>query len=211
MPRPRFKNAAPELRDAILDVAARELAEKGYEGASLNQIIVAAGLSKGAFYYYFDDKTDLVATVFERETQPWLTMISELRMPDSAEDFWAELDRMTTLGLNLMYKDATKSNLMGRMATAMGRHPELLARLGPTMHEASSRLVAVFRRGQSVGAVRDDLSAELLVAVIQGEKQALSNSLLPADRAPTREEWDEFVRIHVDLTRRILMPSPPRG
>src|SRR5689334_5750559 len=68
MARPRFERAAPEKREALLDAAATEFAAHGYETASLNRILLSAGLSKGSFYYYFEDKADLAAAVLARET-----------------------------------------------------------------------------------------------------------------------------------------------
>ena len=56
MPRPRFNKLTAEKRESILEAAAKEFATHGFEGASLNQILSNAGISKGAAYYYFDDK-----------------------------------------------------------------------------------------------------------------------------------------------------------
>ena len=63
MPRPRFQKLPADKRQRILEAAALEFASRGFEHASLNRIITAAGISKGAAYYYFDDKADLFATV----------------------------------------------------------------------------------------------------------------------------------------------------
>ena len=63
MPRPRFERLDPERRGAVLDAAATEFAARGYDGASYNRIIERSGVSKGAMYYYFEDKADLYATV----------------------------------------------------------------------------------------------------------------------------------------------------
>ena len=62
MPRPRFEKLSPEKREQILETSAKEFAANGYEGASLNQILAKAGISKGAAYYYFDNKADLYVT-----------------------------------------------------------------------------------------------------------------------------------------------------
>lgn len=59
MPRPRFQKLSIEKQQAILEAAAREFSAHGYEGASINKILETAQLSKGAAYYYFDDKADL--------------------------------------------------------------------------------------------------------------------------------------------------------
>ena len=62
MARPRFRNLDRETRHRILETAAVEFASRGFEGTSLNQLIDRLGISKGSFYYYFDDKADLFTT-----------------------------------------------------------------------------------------------------------------------------------------------------
>lgn len=52
----------PELFNAALD----EFSSKAFDEASLNDIIKAAGISKGSFYYRFADKTDLYLCLIER-------------------------------------------------------------------------------------------------------------------------------------------------
>ncbi len=63
MARPRFANLDLDTRFQVLETAAVEFAARGYDGVSLNQLIERLGMSKGSFYYYFDDKADLFSTV----------------------------------------------------------------------------------------------------------------------------------------------------
>ena len=52
----------PVVRDTkqrILDAAVEVFGERGYRGASVDDVAVAAGVTKGAVYYYFTDKDDL--------------------------------------------------------------------------------------------------------------------------------------------------------
>lgn len=52
----------PVVRDTkqrILDAALEVFGERGYRGASVDDIAAAAGVTKGAVYYYFTDKDDL--------------------------------------------------------------------------------------------------------------------------------------------------------
>lgn len=46
-------------RQRILDAALGEFSAKGYEGASLNAVCAAYGISKGIIYHYFKDKDEL--------------------------------------------------------------------------------------------------------------------------------------------------------
>ena len=52
----------PLVRDTkqrILDAAVEVFGERGYRGASVDDVALAAGVTKGAVYYYFTDKDDL--------------------------------------------------------------------------------------------------------------------------------------------------------
>ncbi len=57
---------APMVRDTrerVLAAAQAEFAERGLQAASIEDIAARAGLTKGAVYYYFNDKEDLAADV----------------------------------------------------------------------------------------------------------------------------------------------------
>lgn len=48
-----------DTRDRILDAALAEFGTKGYAGASIDEVAARAGVTKGAVYYWFQDKDDL--------------------------------------------------------------------------------------------------------------------------------------------------------
>ncbi len=57
----------PEVRKVeILDAAEKLFAVKGYEATSVDAIIKAVGLSKGAFYYYFTSKEEVLDKIIEK-------------------------------------------------------------------------------------------------------------------------------------------------
>ena len=53
-------------RERIVDAASEVVAERGAGGASLDQILEAAGASKSQLYHYFADKGELVRAVIAR-------------------------------------------------------------------------------------------------------------------------------------------------
>ena len=55
-------------RELLLDAAIEVFAEKGYHGASLDDVADAAGFTKGAVYSNFTRKSDLFRALLERET-----------------------------------------------------------------------------------------------------------------------------------------------
>ena len=51
----------------LLDAARRLFAADGYPATSLDDVVRAAGVTKGALYHHFSGKPDLFRAVFERE------------------------------------------------------------------------------------------------------------------------------------------------
>ncbi len=56
-------------RERILRAAARLFRRDGYEGASIDDIMAAAGLTRGGFYLHFRSKQDLFAAAIGRELE----------------------------------------------------------------------------------------------------------------------------------------------
>ena len=104
MPRPRFERLDEDKRSRILETSAREFANRGFDGASLNRILSEAGISKGAAYYYFDDKADLFATVVNHY---WTRIRDEgdLRLDTlDRESFWPRVREFHARALAQAYE-----------------------------------------------------------------------------------------------------------
>lgn len=54
-----------QTRDHLLQAAARVFAERGFHGASLDEVAAAAGFTKGAVYSNFESKEDLFLALLE--------------------------------------------------------------------------------------------------------------------------------------------------
>ncbi len=64
MPTERFYKLPEEKKKAIRDAAMEECIRVPFEKVSINKIIQNAGISRGSFYTYFEDKRDLVRYIF---------------------------------------------------------------------------------------------------------------------------------------------------
>ena len=58
MPRQTFLNLAKPKRARLMDALKAEFAARPYARASVDRVTAAAGVSKGSFYQYFQDKRD---------------------------------------------------------------------------------------------------------------------------------------------------------
>jgi TetR/AcrR family transcriptional regulator, acrAB operon repressor len=66
----RTKQDAEATRSLILDTAEVVFQERGVSRTSLNEIAQAAGLTRGAIYWHFENKADLFNAMMERVTLP---------------------------------------------------------------------------------------------------------------------------------------------
>jgi TetR/AcrR family acrAB operon transcriptional repressor len=66
----RSKEDALATRNRLLDAAEHVFLAQGVAGTSLNDIALAAGTTRGAIYWHFEDKSDLFNAMMERATLP---------------------------------------------------------------------------------------------------------------------------------------------
>ena len=59
MPTSTFFSLPEQKRQRLLDAAVEEFTRASYDKASINKIIHQAGIPRGSFYQYFEDKEDL--------------------------------------------------------------------------------------------------------------------------------------------------------
>ena len=53
-------------RQRLLDAAQRAVLEKGFAATSIDELIAECGLTKGGFFYHFQDKSDLAKALLRR-------------------------------------------------------------------------------------------------------------------------------------------------
>jgi AcrR family transcriptional regulator len=74
------ESGTPQLRETILAATTDLLAKRSFSELSVQDILAAAGISRGSFYFYFDSKHDVLAELVRRAVsgghdaaEPWLT------------------------------------------------------------------------------------------------------------------------------------------
>jgi len=210
VPRPRFFKLPADRRHRILEVAARHFGERGYRDASLNQILEECDVSKGAAYYYFDGKADLFGAVVEHVFAETIEEAGLAMQKLDRKSFWPMM-----LGLQQRFLERARrepwieglARAIWMLSDEERRSPEMAAVVELTV----SWLTALFRRGQAVGAVRDDLPAELLSDLVASVDQAADRwlgrnweRLQPAQRTTISDAL-------LQALRRLLQPPRKRS
>lgn len=214
MPRPRFATLDPERRRAILEAAADEFARAGYDAASYNQIIARAGVSKGAMYYYFDGKADLYLTTLDAFARRLVAGVGELGPHDDAASFWAAVRDLCVRVLAFLAEEPRLAGLARGLVNPSD--PTIAATLAAYTAEVEGYTDGLLRRGEALGAVRDDLPPALVGALLSGLGQAFDRWLIERYAELDAETLarvpdlilDVFVRTAAPLDRVIELARP---
>jgi len=201
VPRPRFDTLEPHRRRGILEGAAAAFAHGGLHGASLNQILSATGVSKGVFYYYFDDKMDLYGTVVEDAIRRFEAVFAKHPAAEdlSAADYWECLEASYR---DLFAFSEENAAVVGLVKTLPDLTPGEVARLGVDLR-CLSWLERYLQRGQALGVIRDDLPMDVLTGLASAVDSAMGQWLF-GDPGPDLDALVQGASKVVGMHRRVL-------
>ena len=157
----------PDLsRKHLLAAAIDCFARFGYQGTSIDRIARHAGVTKGALYYHFRDKEELLyEAVSGRVGEFEQHVLAEV---GPANDTLASLRRV----IDACFFHATVSNhrrfIITLMIEALDTNPQLSAKFQRILRRMRFFLADVVRRGQDGGRVRRDVDPEQTAALIAG-------------------------------------------
>ena len=161
-------------RETLLQAAFDEMYLNGFRAASLDTILAATGVTKGALYYHFGSKQGLGYAVVEERVKP---LVRE-RYIDPFLETDDPTEGLKRMGLR-MEEELSKTGilLMGcpvnNLVTEMSGVDEgFRCRLAEILEEWKDTISAGLRRGQRQGLVRPEVDVEavatMYVASYQG-------------------------------------------
>ena len=149
-----------ERKQQLLDAAARLFAEQGYAATRVVDIVEAAGVAKGLFYWYFDNKETLFREL-AAEIRRRLRRQQAAAMDDDAPAL-VRLLQGTVASVRFMAENAPFFSLL----EVEGRNVSDVLRQGTEQH--LSDVAALIVEGQADGTVTDDDPADLLALGVVG-------------------------------------------
>ncbi|WP_374673390.1 TetR family transcriptional regulator [Ideonella sp.] len=144
----RTKAEAESTRHQILDAAEREFLARGVAHTRLQDVAVAAGVTRGAIYWHFEDKAALFNAMMERAFLP--CEAGECPGCPPADDPLGRLMRQATWPLRVL---------------AENEQVQRVFRIAMHQTEYTEELASVQQRYlEGINQFRDDLQAQLEVA-----------------------------------------------
>lgn len=159
-------------RTRLLECAYAEIHQRGFRSASLDSILIRAGVTKGALYHHFDNKNALGYAVVDELLRPFM------------ENYWlplAEAEDPIAAAISGIKKrrDKVKANLLAygcpfnNLAQEMSPIDEgFRTRLQGILDDWRHTLAAALERGKATGKVREDVNtpaaAIFIISALEG-------------------------------------------
>lgn len=155
-----IKRDPDKTREAILAAAFDEIHEQGFRSASIDNILSRTGVSKGALYHHFPNKTALGYAVVDEVIRPWAAAM----MSDLDDESLNPLDSLLRIGLEQSELDTQGTPMLGCPVNNLVHEMAALdegfrERLNNILLEWRQRIGLALERGQRLGLVRDDIDA----------------------------------------------------
>ncbi len=107
----RTKAEAEETRQNILCAAERVFFEKGVANATMEEVASAAGVTRGAIYWHFANKTDLFLELYNAVKIPQEDMVARDIETDQCEDILGDIERVASDWLDVMSVDEQRQRV----------------------------------------------------------------------------------------------------
>lgn len=157
-----MKKQTANVRQHIIDVARTLITHKGYSAVGLAEIVKAAGVPKGSFYYYFQSKEEFAEALLENYFTRYLIQVEEqLRGSEPARErllryfaFWKD-----TQGADL---PESKCLVVKLGAEVCDQYDSMRSVLASGTREIILRIAGCIHQGQNDGSLQDGMDADAL-------------------------------------------------
>lgn len=199
----------PELRRReLIDIAERLFTKKGYDEITISDIVKAAGVAQGTFYYYFKTKDDILDAIAD----DYLSETARLADEVAARQDLNAIEKI--LSISAWSRGLTKDKKRIVVPLHEDRHAHLHLKLEKkSMRVLLEPLRAIVRQGIQEGHFHMDYPEEAvlsLIAVVSAimdtpeEVAELAETWQTSEGKAESEHMKRNIGAILDITERIL-------
>ncbi|WP_180951008.1 TetR/AcrR family transcriptional regulator [Marasmitruncus massiliensis] len=160
MPNATFFRLPEDKQKRIYDATVAEFSEYRFTDASINRIIKAAGIPRGSFYQYFNDKEDLYLYVLEQIAKEKLEILSQYQSPESKAGFIEGI--LTSIPDIFDWLDRCPAyNRIGLLM--IQDSSDFIQNIITKMRSVSNEFIAYLEKDRSRGNIREGVDLNLVM------------------------------------------------
>lgn len=172
MPKETYFNLPEEKRRNLLNVIIDEFAEHDYKTASISKVCDKAGIAKGSFYQYFDNKKDMYRYLLSYIGESKMAYFAKYQAQVNMADTFDFLRMLYAMGVEFTYNNP-KLFQVGKLFMNLSE-AEKKDFLGEQTDQNDDYLANMFRQGQASGVIREDLDVMFLVRMLTDLSSSIS-------------------------------------
>jgi len=172
---------ADDKRTRILEAAFDVFAEKGYEKASISEIVKRADIAKGTFYLYFESEASLPEALADQCQEQIVTKI--------ASAFQAKPDDLYNLFIDILHSFYEISQSYGDVFKIIASETNIFS-LDNERSKTSHLVIQPFlKEYQDSGAINPDVDLVIIMRLAESVMHTLAHDLLIANIDVDKEHY----------------------
>ena len=190
-------NKGQATRAQLLGISLRLFREKGFEATTMRDIAAEAGMSLGAFYYYYPSKDSIVLDYYRQVQDEHARRVAE--QSSQATDLRARLGVLLQTKLDLL---ADSREFLGALLRYTGNPDHPLSFLGKGTREIREESIAMFREALEPEHLAADLM-QMLPMLLWAMHIGILLYLL-YDKSPAQQHTRKLTGMATDFTVRMI-------
>jgi AcrR family transcriptional regulator len=199
-------------RNLLLDAAEEVFAQRGFEGASLDEIAEVAGYTRGAIYKHFKSKEDLFLEANRRFNERYIHSFLDVINPDTPVGS-LDLAMIGKKWRDMAQADILRNPLGAEFELYVLRNPEIRPQVAKQRRKTAEMLAAFMEEQAKVMGIRMRMPALTLARIVLAASDGIANAAIIDDDGGLYEPFLELLMMaweDVTLSERVREKDQPK-
>ncbi len=167
-----YQDPPQDTRGKILFAAFQEVHLNGFQAASIQNIIDAAGVTKGALYHYFASKHEIGYALLDEIFSKYIESTFIAPLAETDDPITALVHHLIESGAQMSDEDVALGCPLDHFSQEMAPiDSEFQKRIDALYQRKQRALISALKRGQLAGNVTSDVTAESIALMINATLQ----------------------------------------
>lgn len=205
----KTKAEALATRSCLIDAAEQVFLERGVSQTSLHEVAKVAGTSRGAIYWHFKDKGELLRAMCERATLPMEAMVNEV-IAVAGDDPLGSVRRLTVHALTQVAESKRQQvvfEILFHKCEKTGELAEVFEREYESRNQCHSQIEGLLKQAVKRGQLPVDTDTHIAMQALHSFMVGLMHEWL---LAPEAYDLAKHAEPLVDVLLAGLRIAPPR-
>lgn len=193
----RRRSGSDQTTERLLQAAATEFVERGFDAARVSAIARRAGLTSGAVYARWPTKTDVMVAALDHIFEQ---ILPEHRLKGAGADGLRAREMVESLGEALLGSDESRAVLVQAFGSAHN-NDRIRECLQHYLNQDAEQVSDIIEEGKRAGFVDSEVSTAAMSLLCQAASvgvHLLVSAGLDERYVPTAEEWNTLASALVD-------------